>query len=429
MIGPLRRRLDAAHVTTTGRDALLGAVVGAVTVAFFLVVERIAFDEVVAPLVGQGADAVQLDAGGQAAVITVILGQAMLLTLRRRNPLLCLTLTVAGQLALVAVLPPLMSFQAPSTLVAAYSVGAYVPRRAALGWAALAAAAQALLGFVLTGPAPAELPGVGSVATQLWTGLLSAVLSYVAATLVGAYVGTRRELETQLRGRVEQAEREREALAAQAILEERGRMARELHDVAAHHLSGIVVQAAAAERLVDTDPARARESMRWIRTQGRETLDDLRLVVGILRSGDGHDSPADAPQPTLDDLPGLLDLAWSVGTVVRHDVRGEAWDLPSNTQRTVYRVVQEALANARRHAAGKPVDLQLDYRRDELAVTVRNPAAGRAARPAARGHGIIGMSERAAVVGGTLTAGPVSGNAWRVRLTVPRGGRTDLEEP
>ncbi|OLT50920.1 hypothetical protein BJF88_02045 [Cellulosimicrobium sp. CUA-896] len=114
--------------------------------------------------------------------------------------------------------------------------------------------------------------------------LLNALVTYLGAALVGEYVATRRSLLAELRDRVRQAEREREVLAAQAVLEERGRMARELHDVAAHHLSGIVVQAAAAERLVEADPERAKESLRRIRAQGRETLDNMRLVVGLLRA-------------------------------------------------------------------------------------------------------------------------------------------------
>ncbi|PRZ09365.1 signal transduction histidine kinase [Isoptericola sp. CG 20/1183] len=444
MTGPLLRRLRAARATPTARDAALGAVVGVLTLVLFLVVERVAFDEVVAPLVGQAADAGHLGTRGRLAVVGVIVAQAMLLTLRRRSPLLCLALVAAAQVALVAVLPPLMTFQAPATLVAAYSVGAYLPRRGALGWSGAAAVVQTVLAFVLTGPVPEHLPAAGTAATQLWTGLLSAVLAYVAATAVGVYVGTRRELETQLRERVEQAEREREALAARAVLEERGRMARELHDVAAHHLSGIVVQAAAAERLVGTDPDRARESLRWIRTQGRSTLDDLRLVVGLLRSGDRADGrDGDAPQPTLDDLPALLTLARSTGADVRHEVRGTEQDLPPNAQRTVYRVLQESLANARRHAPGQPVTVVVDHRPDEVVLTVRNrvvvpgdgpaaagrPAEGRPGRAAPPGHGIIGMSERAALVGGTLQASVTPDGAWLVRLAVPREAPTGRAAP
>jgi len=446
VLDALHRRLAALGIRTeTGRDALLGAVVAVLTVGFLLVIERVALTDL-GILVEGAPDSLRFSTGGRVAAIVIVVAQAMALTLRRRAPLLALALVVVGQVALVPVLPALVSFQAPATLVAAYSVGAYAPRRTALWAAGTAAGVQVLLGFVLGGPVPITSAGPTPVAVQVWGGLASALLTYVASALVGAYVGTRRELFAQLRGRVAQAERERDMLAAQAVLEERGRMARELHDVAAHHLSGIVVQAAAAERLVDRDPERAKESMRWIRTQGRETLDNLRLVVGILRSSSqtgpgepGEEAPA-APQPTLDDADELLDLARSAGAEVR-DVRlGEPFDLSPAVQLTVYRVLQEALTNARRHAPGRAIEVVTDHQQAALVVTVTNrlpvaaigsggragppgpgsPAPGAPAAPAPPGHGLIGMTERAHLVGGTLDAGPVPGDGWRVRLTVPR---------
>jgi signal transduction histidine kinase len=440
VLDALHRRLAAVGIRTpTGRDALLGGVVAVLTVGFLLVIERVALTDL--GVVFEGSpDSLRFSTGGRVAAIVIVVAQAMALTLRRRAPLLTLALVVVGQVALVPVLPALVSFQAPATLVAAYSVGAYAPRRTALWAAGAAAGVQVLLGFVLGGPVPITSTGPTPVAVQVWGGLASALLTYVASALVGAYVGTRRELFAQLQGRVAQAERERDMLAAQAVLEERGRMARELHDVAAHHLSGIVVQAAAAERLVDRDPERAKESMRWIRTQGRETLDNLRLVVGILRSSSqtgpgepGEEAPA-APQPTLDDAGELLDLARSAGAEVR-DVRlGEPFDLSPAVQLTVYRVLQEALTNARRHAPGRAIEVVTDHQRAALVVTVTNrlPVAaigsgGRAvpsgpppAAPTPPGHGLIGMTERATLVGGALDAGPVPGDGWRVRLTVPR---------
>ncbi|MGO1293676.1 MAG: sensor histidine kinase, partial [Cellulosimicrobium funkei] len=260
--------------------------------------------------------------------------------------------------------------------------------------------------------------------------LLSAVLTFVGAALVGSYVATRRELVAELRDRVVRAEREREALAAQAVLEERARMARELHDVAAHHLSGIVVQASAAERLVDADPERAKESVRWIRSQGRETLDDLRLVVGILRGRDDEGDEREAPQPTLADLPALLETARAAGTTVTVETEGEPWEPAPTAQIAVYRVLQEALANARRHAPGRPVAVRLAWSPAAVVVTVRNPA-GRAAPPqdARPGHGLVGMRERAAVLGGTLDARRTPDGAWLVRLTVPRAPARDPRTP
>ncbi|GAA1719133.1 hypothetical protein GCM10009809_13710 [Isoptericola hypogeus] len=420
MLDALHRRLAAVGIrTTTGRDALLAAVVGAGSVGLFLAVMRVVSSDL-----GESFGAAEVVAamtpGRYVGACAVLLVQAAALVLRRRAPLLCLGLALVGQLVLAALLPPLVSFQAPATIVAAYSLGAYRPRRIAVWGTAGAAVVQVLLSFVLggTGTALASQASFGTLAG----GFVSTLVTYLGAALLGAYVGTRRELLAGLRAQVLQAEREREALAAQAVLEERGRMARELHDVAAHHLSGIVVQASAAERLVERDPDRAKESLRWIRAQGRETLDNLRLVVGILREeAEPAETVPTAPQPTLADVPELVALARSTGASVREDSRGEPFGLPPAVQLTVYRVLQEALSNARRHAPGRAVEITVEYAEHALVATVRN--AGPLAEGAASsvpGHGLIGMRERAEFVGGTLDAGPSAGGGWRVRLTVPR---------
>lgn len=423
MTEALRRWLAGLGVrTATGRDAVLAGAVAAASVALFLGIERVVATDA-GTAFGAGPGVAVVTAPGRVAVVAVIVAQAACLVLRRRHPVACLAGVVVGQVALLALLPAYLSFQAPATLVAAYSAGVYAPRRRGLVAAGVAAAGQALLVVVLGGVGTLGTAGP-AYAAQAFSALLNALFTYLVAALVGEYVATRRSLLAELRDRVHRAEREREALAASAVLEERGRMARELHDVAAHHLSGIVVQAAAAERLVDRDPERAKESMRRIRAQGRETLDNLRLVVGLLR-GSGDAEPA--PQPTLDDLPRLLDDARAAGAVVREEVRGDPWELSPTAQLTVFRVLQEALSNARRHGTGRPVDVQLAYDADELVLVVRNAVGHRAAPPpdTPPGHGVIGMTERAAMVGGTLTAGPRHDGAWHVRLTVPRAAPAD----
>lgn len=429
MTETLRRALDRVGVRTdTGRDAVLAGVVALATVVLFLGIERVLATEVGATFGAPGESLIS--PGVRATVLALVVGQAAALVLRRRAPLVCLALTVVAQVAITALLPPYVGFQAPATLVAAYSAGAYAPRRARLGAPALAALAQVLLVFALGGFGVPAGAGPAQHALQVGGALLSAVLTFVGAALVGSYVATRRELVAELRDRVVRAEREREALAAQAVLEERARMARELHDVAAHHLSGIVVQASAAERLVDADPERAKESVRWIRSQGRETLDDLRLVVGILRGRDDEGDEREAPQPTLADLPALLETARAAGTTVTVETEGEPWEPAPTAQIAVYRVLQEALANARRHAPGRPVAVRLAWSPAAVVVTVRNPA-GRAAPPqdARPGHGLVGMRERAAVLGGTLDARRTPDGAWLVRLTVPRAPARDPRTP
>ena len=427
MTEALRRLLDRAGVrTATGRDAVLAAVVAAVTVALFLGIERVLATDV-GTTFGAGPGETVLTPGVRTAVLALVVAQAGALVLRRRAPLACLALTVVAQVAITALLPPYVGFQAPATLVAAYSAGAYAPRRLRLAGPAVAALAQVVLVFALGGFAVPSGAGPAQHALQVGGSLVSALLTFVGAALVGTYVATRRELVAELRDRVRRAEREREALAAQAVLEERARMARELHDVAAHHLSGIVVQASAAERLVDADPERAKESVRWIRAQGRRTLDDLRLVVGILRGRDDDAaSEREAPQPTLAEVPALLDTARAAGTTVTVRTEGTPWDPTPSAQIAVYRVLQEALANARRHAPGRPVDVRFAWSDADVVLTVRNPAAGTVPDPgSAPGHGLVGMRERAAVLGGTLDARRAPDGAWVVRLSVPRATARD----
>nr|WP_254061986.1 histidine kinase [Clavibacter michiganensis] len=198
-------------------------------------------------------------------------------------------------------------------------------------------------------------------------------------------------------------------------------MARELHDVAAHHLTALVVQAGAAERLVDLDPERAKDSLRGIRRQGRETLDALRSIVGILRQGsdgEGGGEAGTAPVPGLADLPGLVAAARTSGTEVEERATGEAPALAPLADVTAYRTVQESLANARRHAPGSAVTLTTASGPARIALTIENalPAAAPATAP---GYGLVGMRERAALVGGRLEAGPTGSGTWRVRLELP----------
>lgn len=431
MTDALRRALDRVGVRTElGRDAVLGAAVALATVLLFLGVERVLATEAGAALdAGPGVEVIT--PAVRATVLGLVVVQAFALTLRRRAPLASLAITVAAQVAVTVLLPPYVAFQAPATLVAAYSVGAYAPRRARLGAPALAAPAQILLVFALGGLAVPAGSGPAQHALQVGGALLSALLAYVGAALVGSYVATRRELVAELHDHVRRAEREREVLAAQAVLEERGRMARELHDVAAHHLSGIVVQAAAAERLVDADPARAKESLRWIRAQGKDTLDDLRLVVGILRGRDDDAGTAgrEAPQPTLTDVPDLVDTARAAGSAVDVQTSGEPWEPAASTQIAIYRVLQEALANARRHAPGRPVVVRFAWSPTDVVLTVRNPGAGTVPSTDDPGHGLVGMRERAAMVAGTLDARRAGDGAWVVRLRVPRAPGRDGREP
>ena len=209
-------------------------------------------------------------------------------------------------------------------------------------------------------------------------------------------------------------EREAELAAAQ----ERTRIARELHDVVAHGLSMMVVQAEAAEEMLDRDPAAAGLLVRRIQETGRQSLAEMRRLLGVLRAA-GADAIGTAPQPSLRRLPELVQEASGPGLTVDVRVTGTPADLPLGVELTAYRLVQEALTNTRRHSGASSACVRLAYGDDALHVEVtddgRGPAGGRP------GHGLIGMRERTALYGGTLetSAGPHGG--FRVAAVLPTG--------
>jgi signal transduction histidine kinase len=416
------RLLSLRPRTTTGRDAVVAGVVAALNIIGFASLEVLLAGGAAEDL---GLDVMTITGPTRAGVYLLLVAQSAALILRRRAPVLCFALAVLAQILLAPLLPELVTIRGLATPVAAYAVGAYAPRRIAAITIVVGAVVEALLTVALGGPE--SIPDGGS-ALNLLSSLGSALAVHGIACFVGVYVGTRRQLLASLRAQVDAAAAEQQSRAAQAVAAERSRIARELHDVAAHHLSGIVVQAAAAERLIASDPDRARESMRWIRAQGRETLDNLRLVVGLLRGTDGAEQ---TPQPGLADVDALIEDARTAGARVTDRVDGEPWDLGPTAELTLYRVLQEALSNARRHAPDRGIDIRREYTPTACVLTVRNPAPGRppvgestAGTAGTAGHGLVGMRERAQMLHGELVAGRVAGGTWQVRLTIPRPGGT-----
>jgi signal transduction histidine kinase len=237
--------------------------------------------------------------------------------------------------------------------------------------------------------------------------------------LLGVVVRVRRSGARQL------AEQERRHSGERALLEERQRIARELHDVVAHHMSVIAIQAEAAPYKTAEPPPELVESFGEIRASALAGLTELRRVLGVLRTGD----PGTAPQPGLADLEGLLDSARSGGVSVTVTCSGNRGTLPEGVDLSAYRIVQEALSNAMRHAPGSHVQVGVAYRGDGLAIEVRNDAvapvlAGSRARAAGGlaaggGHGLVGMRERATMLGGSLAAGPTGDGGFRVSAVLP----------
>jgi signal transduction histidine kinase len=251
----------------------------------------------------------------------------------------------------------------------------------------------------------------------------AAIVLTAILLLVGTFVRSRRRGREQL----EVAERRHEG--ERALLEERQRIARELHDVVAHHMSVIAIQAEAAPYKVADPPKELVESFAEIRASALSGLNELRRVLGVLRS----ETPDTAPQPGLDELAGLLESARNGGVTVTSDVSGTPRPLPQGVDLSAYRIVQEALSNAMRHAPGAAVQVHLHYGEAALVIEVRNDSCAPgtqalweqpgAPRPSdGGGHGIIGMRERAAMLGGHLDARPAPNGEFLVTAALPLGG-------
>jgi signal transduction histidine kinase len=211
-----------------------------------------------------------------------------------------------------------------------------------------------------------------------------------------------------------------EAQARAAVAEERARIARELHDVVTHHVNLVVLQAMAASGMLDRDPEKVREPLQVIERSGREALTEMRRLLGVLREDDAE-RPL-APQPGVDDVDDLVSSARSTGLSVGLAVSGEPQRLPTGLGLTVYRIVQESLTNAARHAAGSRVGVSLRYGPEAVEVAVVDDGGGGVEHaPAGGGRGLVGMRERVAAYAGTLEAGPVAdgGFAVHARLPVP----------
>jgi signal transduction histidine kinase len=254
---------------------------------------------------------------------------------------------------------------------------------------------------------------------------LAAVFLAAVPVLLGAVVRVRRSGARQLE------EQERRHSGERALLEERQRIARELHDVVAHHMSVIAIQAEAAPYKTADPPPELVESFGEIRASALAGLTELRRVLGVLRTG-GQDT---TPQPGLADLDALLDSARSGGVSVTVTCSGDPVTLPDGVDLSAYRIVQEALSNAMRHAPGSHVRLHVAYRPDGLALEIRNDAVVSASSAvpvlvasgaraagglaAGGGHGLVGMRERATMLGGSLEAGPTGDGGFRVSAALP----------
>jgi len=290
--------------------------------------------------------------------------------------------------------------------VALYSLALYAtPRRALLGLGYAAACVYAQIAL-------ATRYGESYGGTDF--GFIAVLL--VAPWLVGKAMHGRVAHMGVLERRAERAEREREQRAAEAAREERARIARELHDVIAHSVSVMIVQSGAAEEVLRQAPERALEPIRAVQDTGRAALVEMARLLGMLRR-DGEELGL-APQPGLDDLETLVGEARRAGLPVDLRVEGEQRPLPLGVDLSAYRIVQEALTNARKHAGAAQATVTIRYAPEVLELEVMDDGTG-AGNGGGGGHGLVGMRERVALFGGELDAGPRPGGGFRVQARLP----------
>jgi signal transduction histidine kinase len=252
------------------------------------------------------------------------------------------------------------------------------------------------------------LPSLGDLAelSRIWDFTAVVVLVMVFLRII---VGRR---DRQLRV----AERERDLARREAVVEERARIARELHDAIAHHVSMMVVQAGAERRVLDPGQESTKEVLSTIERVGRSALTEMRRLVGMLRTDDGDEL---APQPSLASVPALVAGLRDAGFPVELAVDGERRDLPVGIELSAYRVVQEGLTNALKHAGRGQVDVRIRYGPGSLELEIADDGAGTPSDVPGGGQGLVGIRERVALYGGELEAGPVEDGGFRLRVLLP----------
>jgi signal transduction histidine kinase len=330
------------------------------------------------------------------------------LVLRRRAPRSAFALSTAAGLAFVATGWPMVGLGLAS-VVTMYSLAAYGDRMSsAIG---LAVAAVGLVASVqLAGGGPDRETVIGNV------------LVLTAAWTIGDGTRRRHLLADLYRERVLELEIAEAELAKRAVVTERLRIARELHDIVAHSMSAIAVQAGAGRLAVDDDIAGARTALDTVEHLSHDALDEMRRLLGVLRTGD-PEAAALAPLPQLADIDRLVAEAAATGTTVHVRIAGARRRLPPGAELAGFRIVQEALTNVRRHAPGAAARLSIEFAPRDVVITVENRFRRNGTPPPpTTGLGIVGMRERAEIYGGSVFAGPTDEGTFRVRARLPFEG-------
>jgi signal transduction histidine kinase len=358
------------------------------------------------------------DVDGLAWLLT--LGMTVPVAWRRRAPRVVLATTFGAMVVYLAADWP-ETLATLGSLIAVYSVAAHVPRP------------EAKVALGITGVVLALLLVAGSLATEVtYEMLVSNFIVFGTAWILGDNMRTRRAYVAELEARAERLDLDRRRQARRAVADERARIARELHDVVAHSVSVMVVQAGAARRVLASDPGAAAGALGSIEATGREALAEMRRMLGVLRSADEPSEPGldRAPQPDVGHLDRLVAAAREAGLDTELVVEGEPRPLPVGVDVSAYRIVQEALTNSLKHAGPARACVCVRYGERQLDIEVTDDGRG-AAAPAARepgGHGLVGMRERVNLFSGELHAGPRAGGGFGVRARLPLDGAPSREQ-
>ena len=366
-----------------------------------LVVTAVGLGEIWVPFVSRQGD------GSLAASTVGTLVAGLALTQRRTHPLPAGLVVLWSWVAIFTFVGAYVLFWAQFVpmAVALFSIARYGRGRTPY-WGAMGAALTLLYFdfFIEELQSPGEIVFHWGVFTTVW------LFGY------GLSTSERRAKESTARAIAAEVTAAEQAMAA--VLEERTRIARELHDIVAHAVSMMVVQAGAAEQVVEDDPEFTRRALETIRSTGADALSEMRRVVAMLRDSD--ELGALTPQPGLDALPALVEEVRSAGLRATLAVEGEPRTLPAGVGLAAYRIAQEALTNVRRHASASEVSVRVGYDADAVRIEVVDDGVG-AAAPGG-GHGLVGMRERAAMYGGSVEVGSLNDSGFAVRATLPAGG-------
>jgi signal transduction histidine kinase len=347
--------------------------------------------------VGSELEAWLSSSSRQERLVAAVAGPLMASTVavRRRYPAAAgIAATLIAEVVAIAWTPPNIVSFGVAWLCSLYALTVWTtPRLFAIG--ATAASLPTLVAIAIRG-----IPKGGVTFT---------VVTLVVMLLVRRVVGDRER-------RVQIAERERDLAAREAVVEERARIARELHDVIAHHVSMIVLQAGAERRVLDATNASTREVLETVERTGRSALTEMRRLLGMLR--DEASEPL-TPEPGLTDVPVLVNQLREAGLPVALHVEGEQRELPVGIELSAYRIVQEALTNALKYAGEASASVSIRYGSDSLELEIADDGAGGSTAVSSGGHGLVGMRERVALYGGHLDAGRRPSGGYVVRVLLP----------